>query len=117
VPSDLDHGAAAEFMRSNTDPLVSSDYIYDELLTLFRARGHIERAKDWVGQFQRNRCEIVRFTPEDLVRATEFFFNYDDKNWSFTDCTSLVVMERLGIQTAFSFDDHFRQFGIVIVVP
>jgi hypothetical protein len=28
-----------------------------------------------------------------------------------------VVMERLGIQRAFAFDDHFRQFGNVSVVP
>lgn len=40
-----------------------------------------------------------------------------DKQWSFTDCTSRVVMERLGIQKVFAFDDHFRQFGTVTVVP
>ncbi len=28
-----------------------------------------------------------------------------------------VVMERLGITTAFALDKHFRQFGTVAVVP
>jgi len=50
VPSDPDHAAASEFMRSNRERLVTSDYIYDELLTLFRARGHIDRGCDWVNQ-------------------------------------------------------------------
>ena len=39
------------------------------------------------------------------------------KGWSFTDCTSKVIMERLNISTAFSFDEHFEQFGSVIRVP
>lgn len=33
------------------------------------------------------------------------------------DPASRVVIERLGIQWAFAFDDHFRQFGTLTVVP
>ncbi len=104
-------------MRSNRERLITSDYIYDELLTLFRSRGHLDRAKDWVNQARAGRCEIVRVTDADLLNATEVFFDYRDKAWSFTDCTSRVVMERLGIRCAFAFDDHFRQFGTVSIVP
>ncbi len=43
--------------------------------------------------------------------------DYSDKEWSFTDCLSKVVMERLAIRTAFAFDQLFRQFGIVSVAP
>ena len=117
MPSDPDHAAAIAFMRFNSDRLVSSDYIYDELLTLFRSRGHTDRAWDWVSQVQEGRCDVVRLTREDLPSATDVFFNFVDKDWSFTDCTSRVIMERLGIQRAFAFDDHFRQFGTVTVVP
>jgi predicted nucleic acid-binding protein len=46
-----------------------------------------------------------------------FFRRFADKDWSFTDCTSCVVMQKLGITTACSFDHHFRQFGTVSVVP
>jgi uncharacterized protein len=104
-------------MRSNRESLVTSDYIYAELLTLFRVRGHVNRAKDWVDQVRQGRCEIVHVTEADLLKATEVFFGFADKQWSFTDCTSRVVMERLGIGRAFAFDDHFRQFGTVAVVP
>jgi len=117
VPSDPDHAAAISFMRSNSEPLVTSDYIYDELLTLFRNRGHMNRAQDWVDQVRQGRCEVVRVTDVDVEQATDVFFRYADKAWSFTDCTSYVLMQRLGIQRAFSFDAHFRQFGTVNVVP
>jgi hypothetical protein len=29
----------------------------------------------------------------------------------------MAVIERLGITTALSFDQHFRQFGTVTIVP
>lgn len=117
VPSDPDHTAAVSFVASNTENLVASDYIYSELLTLFRSRGHTDRAEDWVNQIVLGRCKIVRITESDIRRATDVFFKFRDKRWSFTDCTSLVVMERLGITRAFAFDEHFRQFGTVTVVP
>ena len=104
-------------MRSNAERLVTSDYIYDELLTLLRSRGHTDRAKDWVAQIHQRRWDIVRVSQADLRKATDVFFDFADKEWSFTDCTSRVVMERPGIQRAFAFDDHFRQFGTVTVLP
>lgn len=104
-------------MRSNRERLISTDYIYDELLTLFRARGHVDRAEHWMEQVRLGRCEVIRLSDLDIELATNVFFDFSDKEWSFTDCTSYVLMERIGITKAFSFDDHFRQFGTVTVVP
>jgi predicted nucleic acid-binding protein len=117
VTSDTDHAAASAFMRSKRERLVTSDYIYDELLTLFRARGHMDRAEDWVNQVRQGRCEIVHITESDVLDATDVFLRFADMQWSFTDCTSRVVTQRLAIQRAFSFDEHFRQFGTLVVVP
>jgi hypothetical protein len=47
----------------------------------------------------------------------EVYRRFADKQWSFTDCVSKVVMDRRGIRTAFAFDGHFRQFGTVTTVP
>ena len=50
--------------------------------------------------------------------AWEVFRRFSDKRWSFTDCTSKVVMDRLGIAgPCLAFDQHFRQFGSIQVVP
>jgi predicted nucleic acid-binding protein len=117
VPGDPDHVAAVTFLRSNSERLVTTDFIYDELLTLFRARGQAKRARDWVSQIDAGYCDFVQVTADDIPAATEIYFRFADKSWSFTDCTSFVVIERLAIRHAFSFDDHFRQFGNVIVVP
>jgi len=36
-----------------------------------------------------------------------------DKEWSFTDCVSYVVMKQCEITDVFTFDHHFTQMGFV----
>jgi uncharacterized protein len=62
-------------------------------------------------------CDLVWVTPLDAQEAWKVFSTYQDKGWSFTDCVSRVVMDRLGIVSAFAFDKHFKHFGTVSVVP
>ncbi|WP_058555734.1 PIN domain-containing protein [Thiohalocapsa sp. ML1] len=44
VPSDRDHARADQWLRQNDRPLVTTDYVLDELLTLLLVRGERERA-------------------------------------------------------------------------
>jgi hypothetical protein len=115
---DANHSVAAATIQSIHEQLVTSDYIIDETLTLLRARGENRLALVF-GQrvIQDSWARIVRIEDQDFSAAWSLFQSFQDKHWSFTDCTSRVVMERLGIQRAFAFDDHFRQFGSVSVVP
>jgi uncharacterized protein len=34
---------------------------------------------------------------------------YDDKAWSYTDCSLLVMSQRLNIPTVVALDEHIRQ--------
>jgi hypothetical protein len=118
VPNDPDHPAADSWLTQNREPLVTTDYVLDELLTLLKRRGEFERAIR-IGQAILDGA-IARFewiSPNDLNSAWDIFRRFRDKGWSFTDCTSRVVMERLSIPVAFAFDEHFRQFGNIAVVP
>ena len=118
VPSDPDHSAASRWLAGNTEPLLTTDYIVDETLTLLRARGERTRALLLgEGFFNAPLAEIYTLDETDIALAWEVFSRFDDKDWSFTDCTSKVVIERLSIQQAFAFDHHFSQFGTVHVVP
>jgi predicted nucleic acid-binding protein len=56
-------------------------------------------------------------TSSDVARAWQVYSTHRDKAWSVTDCVSKVVIERLGVEYAFAFDVHFRQFGTLTVVP
>lgn len=117
VPTDPDHAAAKAVVAANRERLATSDYILDEVLTLFRRRHQAVRARQWLAQIAAGGCELIWVEQDDVRRATEIYFQFDDKGWSFTDCVSRVVMQRFAIGRAFSFDQHFRQFGTVTVVP
>jgi hypothetical protein len=118
VPSDPDHPAASRWLAANTEPLLTTDYVVNETLTLLRARGERRRAV-LLGEafFGARLAEVYRLTEADIAAAWEVFRRFDDKDWSFTDCTSKVVIERRNVRQAFAFDRHFRQFGNVQVVP
>jgi predicted nucleic acid-binding protein len=92
--------------------------VIDELLTLLKMRGEYQRAlRLGAGLIAGEIARLVWVVPDDVQEAWTIFQQYQDKGWSFTDCVSRVIMERLAIQTAFAFDEDFRQFGTVIVVP
>lgn len=118
VPSDPDHPAASELFDKNTHPLITTDYIVDELLTVLKVRGEFQRALE-IGPsfFNGDVCNLEWVSQADVANAWQVFSTYRDKGWSFTDCISRVVMERLRITTAVAFDEHFHQFGTVTVVP
>jgi len=57
---------------------------------------------------------VESITLVDWERGWKIFGKYDDKDFSFTDCTSFALMERLKVKSAFSFDVHFRQYGFTV---
>ena len=118
VPNDAHHAAARGWLDNNTEALLATDYVLDELLTLLRVRG--EQARAFILGEQILSESIVSLhlvSVREIQLAFDIFRKFHDKDWSFTDCVSQVVMEESGIQTAFAFDEHFRQFGTVTVVP
>ncbi len=118
VPDDAHHQVAQQWVRQNRLPLVTTDYIIDETLTLTKARNQGDRATK-LGEllFSGKLAKIYYLTEDDIRAAWEIFRTYGDKEWSFTDCTSKVFIEKLGLKHAFAFDQHFRQFGTVAVAP
>jgi uncharacterized protein len=118
VRRDSDHAAATEWMRQNRQPLVTSDYVLDELFTLLKLReSHRVAAAAITVLLDQSVSRVEKVSEADFSAARNVFEQYSDKEWSFTDCTSKVVMERLGVTHAFAFDRHFEEFGTVIRVP
>jgi uncharacterized protein len=118
VPTDPNHLLALKWLNDNSTQLFTTDYIIDETLTLLRVRGEHQRALHFGrGCFDGNLAVIYHLSETDVQSAWSIFEQYSDKDWSFTDCTSKAVMDRLGIASAFAFDRHFHQFATINVVP
>jgi uncharacterized protein len=96
--------------------LVTTDYVVDEILTLIRMRLGIAAAEAWWAQVDGS--SRVRHETIDALRAEKaraVFFRHRDKDYSFTDCTSLVVMRELKLKEALTTDRHFRQMGFHVL--
>ncbi len=96
--------------------LVTTDYVIDATLTLLRMRLGLTAAKAWwelVEGSSRVRWEWVGM--DRAEKARRVFFRHRDKNYSFTDCTSLVVMQELKLRQVLTTDHHFRQMGFQVL--
>ena len=111
---DPDHKSVAALLEAWEPRLVTSEYIFDELVTLVRYRaGHALAAK--VGQELREgkACMLVTVEPKDIQDAWEHFVAKESEKLSFTDCTSFAVMRRLKLTTAAALDEDFRKEGFI----
>jgi len=118
VRGDVNHARAVGWLAQNKEPLITTDDILSETITLLVVRGQRQVAEAFgAAIFGGKLAGLHLVRPEEVHAAWQVFLRFQDKEWSFADCTSKVVMEKLGITTAFSFDRHFRQFGTVKVVP
>jgi predicted nucleic acid-binding protein len=59
---------------------------------------------------------VVAVTRPDEVAAEEILRRYDDKRFTYTDATSFVVIERLGVDDAFTFDRNFSAYGRIAAI-
>jgi predicted nucleic acid-binding protein len=118
VKTDPAHAAIRPLIDNAASRLVTTDFVLAESLNLLRARNEFDRAVVLGNDlFTNAAAELIYLTPTDLQRAFVVFSTYRDQEWSFIDCTSLVVMQRLGIGSAISLDKHFRQMSGIIVYP
>lgn len=115
--ADPSHGSAHEARDTALEGgtlLVTTDYVVDETLTLIRMRLGLPAAKAWWEQVEgssRVRWEWVGM--ERAEKARKAFFRYRDRGYSFTDCTSFVIMQELRLKEALTTGHHFRQMGFL----
>lgn len=108
-----DHDAVAQCLRERSGRLLTTNFIFDETITLMRFRLGFEAARRFGEQLLGSEvARLVTLTRRDESRAWEIFIRYRDKRFSYTDCTSFALMQRLGIDTAVAIDDDFRSYGV-----
>ncbi len=92
--------------------MYTSDYIYDETLTLALVRtNNIAVALDIADVILSPRIKMVFVDAKLLQRSTTTFKKYSGRNLSFTDAVSIELMKEFNIEKYFGFDSHFN--GIV----
>ena len=104
-------------LRNNQILIYTSDYVLDELITLLFRRERFGEATRFVeGIFAASALEQVRIervTPDRFVAAWELRKRFQDKpGISFTDLTSIAIMNERSIHQVLTEDEHFVQVGM-----
>lgn len=90
--------------------LVVTPFIFAEVYAYFcRARPLREQVVRDIWTNKIVRMEQPTFADQD--RAVRLLEEYGDKNFSFADALSFVIIDRLKLRSAISYDDHFHQYG------
>ena len=96
--------------------LITSDYIVDETLTRIRFKVGHAQAVNWGQNIHSSKIiELMRVDESVYEDALVIFEKYNDKQLSFTDCTSFALMKSMGINDVFTFDEDFRKMGFNIM--
>ena len=95
--------------------LFTTNLVLAETHALVLSRMGRETALRVLDRVEQSTTTVVRASARDEARVRWILRQYDDKDFSLTDATSFAVMERLRITAAFSFDQHFAQYGHVVL--
>jgi predicted nucleic acid-binding protein len=113
LADDRHHQAATRFARKSPQVrFVMTELILSEVVTRIRARAGAARAVAFADDALRSRRYDVVFMDLELLRgALDQMKRFADKRLSLTDCTSFEILERLGLDGAFTFDRGFSDCG------
>jgi predicted nucleic acid-binding protein len=103
--------------RNLPEVLITTDQVVSETITLIQAtvKRNAHTRAIFVGEklYSEKLARIYRTSFEEQLDAFAYLKQHEDKGYSAVDCLSFVVMLKLGIQEAWSFDGHFSHRFIV----
>ena len=113
---DPDHASVAEVLNDWEGRLLTSDYVFDELVTLIRFRiGHTHARETGNMLRSGDLAQLVAVDETDRDSAWRRFAREADKEYSFTGCTSFALMKRLEVTKAAAVDSDFRRAGFHVL--
>jgi uncharacterized protein len=116
VADDQNHESAVSYwsdlMVPGSHALVTHSYVLAEAVTyLNNLRLHSKAVELGNDLLRSRRTNLIHVNEELFYEAWDYFEKYKDKRYSLTDCVSFVLMKRIGIAEALTFDKHFVQAG------
>lgn len=96
--------------------LVTTNYILAELVPLLASRSRLPRQQifSFIDALKTSpHVQIIHVDAELDTATWKLLKARIDKDWSFVDASSFVVMSTYGIQEAMTTDHHFTQAGFI----
>jgi uncharacterized protein len=100
-----------------SEQLITTNHVVAETITLTRGLGHDPAVRIGERLYSERIARIHWATREEEGEAFTYFRRYDDKEYSFVDCLSFVIMDKLGLKEALAVDSDFTHRFVAIPGP
>jgi uncharacterized protein len=101
-------------MREERQTLVTNNYVILESIALLQKRFGLDKVRGFQGKLL-PLIQIEWIDKNQHEAAIQAVFQENRSGLSLVDCTAFQTMRRLGIETAFTFDGHFREEGFKVI--
>src|SRR5712671_5259907 len=104
-------------LRRGTVALLTTEFVLLEVANALCTSAWRAKAVKLIDGFRS--LPDLRIIPADtilLAEGWELYRSRPDKEWSLTDCTSIVVLQKEHIEQVFTSDHHFKQAGFVTLL-
>jgi predicted nucleic acid-binding protein len=112
------HAQALAYFKSlagRVKPILT-EWVFVETINLTKARLGPKYAVDFGRQLKTSKAFYPLILTDIDKRTTwDIFEQYQDKQWSYVDCSLLAVARRLKVKKIFAFDHHFQQMELEVV--
>lgn len=91
----------------------TSNYVFSEVVTVLSQRVSHSAAVAFIQTITAPSSPITIHWIDELIEqsAIEIFKNQTSKDVSFVDCINMALLNQEGLDTIFSFDEHYKKNG------
>jgi predicted nucleic acid-binding protein len=109
------HAEATTLLRARADGgFATSNQVRGETWTYLRRRAGHDGAVEFLDALERSpRVQLFSITEKQEQQALKWLRQRDEREYSFVDATSFVLMRELRIRDALAFDGDFSAAGFV----
>jgi predicted nucleic acid-binding protein len=109
------HAEAATLLRARADGgFATSNQVRGETWTYLRRRVGHDGAVEFLDALERSpRVQLFSITDKQDQQALKWLRQRDEREYSYVDATSFVLMKELRIREALAFDGDFSAAGFV----
>jgi len=105
-----------DIVNSKYGPLYTSDYVFDETVTVAFVRLRNLRRAIRIGEYLRKSVGLIEVASQNFEDAWRIFKKQKETDFSFTDCTSISIIKRMNIRNIATFDRDFLKLKEVNVI-
>jgi predicted nucleic acid-binding protein len=114
--SDIHHDLAVELSKGRPMSTVTTEYVLVEVANWFSRSKQRQTFRAVIEQLRKHPDVVIVASSHELFeRGLDLYFQRADKDWSLTDCISMVILNDRHVTQVLR-DHHFEQAGFEVLL-